>query len=237
MLPTVSVRILAIDDDQIVREVVAQSLRSEGFLVAEAGNAATALQLIAVESFDLLLVDLRLPDLSGFELVQRARTVRQTAVIYLTTSQVVEDCVRGLDSGGDDFLVKPVTARELAARVRAVLRRYQRAAERGTTTAVIEFAGWTLDLVRRELADPDGNAIALTRGEFDLLAALAQSDRMPLSRDYLMEVVASHDATSNPRMIDVMVSKIRHKLRVAQQPAPAIMTVQGQGYRFQAPSR
>jgi two-component system torCAD operon response regulator TorR len=119
------------------------------------------------------------------------------------------------------------------ARVGAVLRRYLRMT---ATNTVREFGGWTLDLVRRELADPQGTIIALTRGEFDLLAALVQADRLPLSRDYLLEVLTSVDSNAKERTIDVLVSRVRRELATSASVPPRIVARYRAGYVFEPPA-
>jgi two-component system torCAD operon response regulator TorR len=229
-------RLLVIEDDAIVREVVTRYLDSNGFEVEAVADAAAAMARFAARAFDLLIIDVNLPDASGIDLAQRLRSRRDIAVIFLTGLGSPDARVRGLESGGDDYIVKPVEVRELLARVRAVLRRYRR--DTGNvapkTVPVIEFQGWTLDLVRRELADPAGAMVRLTRAEFDLFAALVQAAGGPLSRDYLLEVVSSAESGTKARTIDVMVSRIRKKLAAAAPPAPRIVTQAREGYRFEA---
>jgi two-component system torCAD operon response regulator TorR len=234
--PTGTARILIVEDDPIVRNVVVAYLRANGFETDFAGDATSARSKLNSGSFDLALVDVNLPDGSGFDLVERLRRHRDIAVIYMTSLGSSNARVRGLESGGDDYIVKPVEVRELLARVRAVLRRYQRVPAPPPQAGVpmIEFSGWTLDLMRRELADPAGALVRLTRAEFDLLAALVQAGGAPLSRDYLLEVVSSAESDTKTRTIDVMVSRIRKKLGAAAT-SPRIVTQVGTGYRFEAP--
>lgn len=236
MLAPANATILVVEDDAIVREIVRSYLASNDIVVAEAADTATAQRLYAAGSFDLVLVDINLPDGSGFDLVDRLRQRRDCAVIYMTALGSPTYRLRGLENG-DDYLVKPIDVRELLARVRAVLRRYRRVPrdDGWARLPVIEFGAWTLDLVRRELAGPAG-IVRLTRAEFDLFAALVQAGNTPLSRDYLLEVVASAESDSKARTVDVMVSRIRRKLAAAGEPAPRIVTRQGEGYVFAPPS-
>ncbi|HEY2660486.1 MAG TPA: response regulator transcription factor [Caulobacteraceae bacterium] len=229
-------RILIVEDDIICREIVGAHLKSEGFHTVEAVDIASGVTAFATHPIDLLITDINLPDGLGFDLVQTLRRQRDFAAIYMTSRGGSCDRVRGLEDGGDDYIVKPVDMPELTARVRAVLRRYRKTAPGpAPSESVVVFAGWTLDLVRRELADSKGGLIRLTRAEFDLFAALAQTGAKPLSRDYLVEVVSSADSATRERTIDVMISRIRRKLALANQPAPQIVTELGAGYRFKAP--
>jgi two-component system torCAD operon response regulator TorR len=227
--------LLVVEDDAIVRDVVTRYLETNGFEVEAVASAAAAIASCGVSAFDLLIIDVNLPDGSGIDLAVRLRARRDTAVIFMTGLGSPDARVRGLESGGDDYIVKPIEVRELLARVRAVLRRYHRmpASEVPLTVPVIEFRGWTLDLVRRELADPAGALVRLTRAEFDLFAALVQAAGGSLSRDYLLEVVSSAESGTKARTIDVMVSRIRKKLGTAAPPAPRIITQAREGYRFE----
>jgi two-component system torCAD operon response regulator TorR len=227
-------RVLIVEDDLIAREIIASALRLEGFDVAEAESLAGARQALLREPADLVLADVNLPDGAGFDLIQSLRTKPQPAVIYMTTRSSSVDRIHGLETGGDDYVVKPIDVAELLARVRAVLRRYQKSLMTPRQDTLLAFSGWTLDLVRRELAAPQGQVIDLTRGEFDLFAALAQT-RATLDRDYLVEVISSAQANPSPRTIDVLVSRIRRKLADLPAPTPRIITVAGQGYAVELP--
>lgn len=225
-VPNVAAHIMIVEDDPIVREIVATSLRAEGFAVTEAVSSMDARDRFAAMPAQLVIIDIRLPDGSGHDLATALRAAGDPAVIFMTSLGGREDRIRGLDMG-DDYLVKPIDVRELGARVRAVLRRYRRSQPAG---ALIELDGWTLDLVRRELADAGGEIVKLTRAEFDLLAALVQAGGVVLSRDYLLEVIASADSASSARTVDVLVSRIRRK--VAGGLAERIRTIPGAGYRW-----
>jgi DNA-binding response OmpR family regulator len=179
------------------------------------------------------LVDVNLPDGLGFDLVKRLRAQQDMPVIYVTSRGAADDKIQGFDSGGDDYIVKPVDVRELLARVRAVLRRCARPP--GADESVFGLCGWTLDLVRRELVDSQGAVVRLTRAEFDLFAALFRGGQVPLHRDYLVEVVASSEASTKARTVDVLISRIRRKLSHASQPAPRIVTRTGEGYLLEIP--
>lgn len=217
--------ILIVEDDPIVSAILTASLTKAGFTVrnAETGEAARA--SFATRSADLVLIDIRLPDGLGHHVVRDLRAYGDPGVIFLTSLGSVEDRIRGINIA-DDYLVKPVNLDELHARVRAVLRRCKPILPNAYTR---DLAGWTLDLVRRELAGPSGNVLRLTRGEFDLVAALVQAAGVTLSRDYLLEVTGSADSVSNERTIDVLVSRIRGKLKDSAL-QNCVSTVAGQGY-------
>lgn len=229
-----SSRVLLVEDDDIVREITAAHLRTQGFAVAETRTATEALEHVRRDkALELFIVDVQLPDQSGFDLVRGLRGQLDRPVIFMTSQGRPNDRIRGLDSGADDYVVKPVDLGELGARIRAVLRRYRPAPQPGPQPLpVLELAGWTLDLVRRELADPRGTDIGLTRAEFDLFAALVQAEGQVLDREYLTEVVAGETGDAESRTVDVMISRIRRKVARGIPPLPQIATERGRGYRF-----
>lgn len=219
--------ILVVEDDPIVSSILTASLTQSGFTVRQVETGEAARASFAAQPCDLVLIDIRLPDGLGHKVAQDLRAFGDPAVIFLTSMGSVEDRIHGLDLA-DDYLVKPVDLGELQARVRAVLRRSRRMAPNPSTR---DLAGWTLDLVRRELADAAGHPMKLTRGEFDIVAALVQAEGAALSRDYLLEVSGSVDSAANERSIDVLVSRIRGKLKRTSL-EKSILTVPGQGYRW-----
>ena len=226
-----AIRILLVEDDEITREIVATHLVFEGLRVATATSVQTGIAEFRKGQFDLAIVDINLPDGLGFDLVDQIRKHRDCAVIYMTSRGEPSDRVRGLQTGGDDYIVKPAHLGELSARIKAVLRRYAKAP--APAAAVIGLAGATLDLMRRELATEDGRLVPFTRGEFDIFSALIQARPVSLDRDYLLEVLASADTTTSARTIDVMISRIRAKIRPSRFPFEIVAT-RGSGYRIEA---
>jgi two-component system torCAD operon response regulator TorR len=219
--------VLIVEDDPIVSAILTASLTLAGYQVRQVETGDAARESFAANPSDLVLIDIRLPDGLGHAVVRDLQALGDPAVIFLTSMGRVEDRIRGLNMA-DDYLVKPVDLGELHARVGAVLRRLRRATPHQSAR---EIAGWTIDLVRRELAAPDGTVLRLTRGEFDLVAALVQAEGAVLSRDYLLEVSGSADSAANERSVDVLVSRIRRKLRQTSLEC-SIITVPGQGYRW-----
>lgn len=222
--------ILVVEDDIIVREIICAHLKTAGYATVTANNVASALAQFGAHRVELAIIDVNLPDGLGFDLAVALRKRRDCGVIYLTSRSAVDDLIAGFAAGGDDYIVKPADPRELSARVDAVLRRFRKSVV--AVEKVIAFAGWTLDLVRRELADGDGLLVPLTRAEFDLFAALVQSGVSILDRSYLLEVVRSAETVTGSRSIDVLISRIRRKIARASKPAPQIVTYHGLGYSF-----
>ena len=227
--PSIATTVLVVDDDNIVRAIIIAGLERAGYVCIEATDIASGWAQFTKSKIDLAIIDVNLPDGSGFALAARMRRRRAVGLIHLTSRGASDDRILGLEGGADDYIVKPVDLRELVARVQAVLRRTSAAPD-----PLILIGDWTLDLVRRELLDPNGAPLRLTRGEFDLLAALAQAGGVALSRDYLMEVVSSVESGTGGRTIDVLISRIRAKL--VRRNAPAILTVKGEGYRLVGPN-
>ena len=228
-VPSVATTVLVVEDDAIVRAIVTAGLERAGHLCIEATDVASGWAQFTKSAIGLAIIDVNLPDGSGFDLAARMRRRRAVGLIHLTSRGASDDRILGLEGGADDYIVKPVDLRELVARVQAVLRR-----TRAAPDPLILIGDWTLDLVRRELLDPSGAPLRLTRGEFDLLAALAQAGDVALSRDYLMEVVSSVESGTGGRTIDVLISRIRAKL--VRLNGPAILTIKGKGYRLVGPN-
>jgi two-component system OmpR family response regulator len=189
---------------------------------------------MAVQPPDLIILDLMLPGENGLMLCQRLRQQFPTPVIMLTAMGELSDRVVGLEMGADDYLSKPFDARELLARVRAVLRR---AGQGQPSTGLVprplmKFAGWQLDLTRRELRSPDQVMIPLSAGEFDLLLVFVEHPQRILARELLLDLArgAGHDAFD--RSIDVQVSRLRRKLEFDSQGVEMIRTVRNVGYLF-----
>lgn len=223
-------RVLVVDDEPMVREVVCAYLAREGFTVEEAADGRTALDHIRSQPPDLVVLDVMLPEIDGFSLLAEVRQKTDVPVILLTARTEEPDRVLGLELGADDYVVKPFSPRELAARVRTVLRRAQTtrpAAER------LQFEGLTIDGATREVT-VDGQAVDLTPKEFELLAYLAASPRQVFSRAQILEQVwESSDEWQDPSTVTVHVRRIRQKIEENPNTPRHICTVWGVGYRFE----
>lgn len=230
-------RLVIVDDDRAARELTGDYLRREGFDVWEAATMAAALAGAPRWAADCWLLDVRLPDGDGFDLARslRAGPAPDAGIIFVTCRDDTMDRVIGLELGGDDYVPKPVALRELLARVRSVLRRRRPAVP--VDLSVHTFDDWTIDLTRRELMDPAGAPVRLTRGEFDLLAALVRSAGRPVARYYLVEVVSNRDPDVGERTVDTLISRLRRKLEANPRSPRLIVTVQGVGYKLAAQVR
>jgi DNA-binding response OmpR family regulator len=227
-------RVLVVDDEPTVREVVATYLEREGYDVEVLAEGGTVIE--AIERFrpDLLVLDVMLPVRSGFDLVRELRTQSSLPVILLTARSDETDRVLGLELGADDYIVKPFSPRELAARVRSVLRRaLVPVASTPPAGRLLEFDGLAIDVLAREVL-LGGEIVTLTAKEFDLLAHLAAHPRHAFSRaDLLREVWDSDPGYQDPATVTVHVRRLRTKLEADLDHPRWIVTVFGVGYRFE----
>jgi DNA-binding response OmpR family regulator len=223
-------RILVVDDEPLVREVVVAYLEREGFRVSEASDGAAALAQIAAAAPDLVILDVMLPEVDGFSVLTELRRAGNVPVILLTARTEEPDRVLGLELGADDYVVKPFSPRELTARVRSVLRR---TAGPAREPEVLEFGPLVIDEHAREVI-VDGTRIETTPKEFDLIAFLARSPRQVFSRSQLLEHVWDSSADwQDPSTVTVHVRRLRRKLEEDPEKPRWITTVWGVGYRFE----
>ncbi|MCC6435683.1 MAG: response regulator transcription factor [Acidimicrobiales bacterium] len=228
--PTTTV--LVVDDEPMVREVVARYIALDGHHVHEAADGDEALRWLDRPRPDLVVLDVMLPGTDGLTILRRLRDRSDVPVILLTARAEEVDRLLGLELGADDYVVKPFSAREVAARVRTVLRR-TRGADRTTTRTTIDFGSLHIDLPSRTVA-VQGAEVALTAKEFDLLALLAGSPRQVFSRSQLLELVwDSSSDYQDPATVTVHVGRLRQKLEVDPEHPRWIATVWGVGYRFE----
>ncbi len=222
---------LVVDDEPTVREVVTGYLRRDGHEVAEAGDGTTALELLDHDRFDLVVLDMMLPGVNGLDILRRIRSAGDMPVIMLTARAEESDRVAGLELGADDYVVKPFSPRELAARVNGVLRRV--APRPAEAAEVLSFDGLEIDNRSREVRRDD-RLIELTPKEFDVLAHLAASPRQVFSRaDLLRDVWQSSPDWQDPATVTVHVRRIRNKIEADPENPRWITTVWGVGYRFE----
>jgi DNA-binding response OmpR family regulator len=228
--------ILVVDDDPEILRMVSTYLTDEGYGVETASNGAGMSEVLKVHAVDLVILDLGLPGQDGLELARALRANSDIGIIILTGRGEVVDRVVGLEIGADDYLTKPVSLRELLARVRSVLRRQAAAhAKRGPAAPNrARFAGWSLDFNARKLTASDGTEVSLTTAEFRLLGALVVEAQQPVHRDRLLELVAEREWTPYDRSVDVLVGKLRQKIETDPKSPSLIKTERGIGYLFSA---
>jgi DNA-binding response OmpR family regulator len=224
-----------IDDDVGVRELMVEYLGKNDLRVTAGASGREMFEVMEREAIDLVLLDLKLPGEDGMQLARALRERGNVPIVLLTGRNEEADRVMGLELGADDYITKPFSTRELLARVRAVLRRYQVQAtlpERDSARRAFRFSGWELNLRTRRLTSPDGKPVELSNGEFSLLSAFCRAPQRVLSRDQLLSMSRLHEAEVYDRTVDSQIRRLRAKIeRDAAMPV-LIMTERGSGYRF-----
>ena len=226
-------RILVIDDDAELYELVSEYVRAEGFEVDAVGDGDAGLEAALTGTYALILLDVMLPGINGFEILLRLRSTSQIPVLMLTARGDDIDRIVGLEMGADDYLPKPFNPRELVARIRAILRR---ADERTTATGlVVEVGDVHLDVGART-AQRSGDEVHLTAVEFEVLERLMRAAGKVVSREHLTLDVLDREYSALDRSIDMHVSNLRRKLGLGQGGAERIKTVRGVGYIYTLPA-
>jgi two-component system OmpR family response regulator len=223
--------ILVVDDDLDLRKLIGDFLAGHGYRVEVAENAAQMRLAVEKQRPDLVILDVMMPGEDGLSAARRLITENGPPVIMLSALGSDTDRIIGLEVGADDYLPKPCNPRELLARVRAVLRRRAQPEPDPAASASsrYEFAGWRLDLVRRELRDPAGTFINLSDGEFALLRTFIENPQRVLSRDQLLDITRGRNTEVYDRAIDSQISRLRRKLN-ERADTEMIRTVRNEGY-------
>ncbi len=224
--------LLVVEDDELVQSLMGAYLRRDGFDVSLAMTGKEMLAAIDSEPIDLVLLDLNLPDEDGLSLARQVRARSSLPIIVITARREKSYRIAALEIGADDYLTKPFDPDELVLRVRNLVGR----TNAGDGTAPLQethrFSGWEICIDSRTVRNPDGEIVAFTRAEFNLLAALAKAPNRVLSRTYLLDAV-SHDSDSpTERLIDVLISRIRKKIEPNPRSPQYVVTVVGCGYKF-----
>jgi len=235
-------RVLIVDDDPVIRELLQAYLGEEGYDVLCAGTAeqAEATLAQAEQPIDLVMLDIRLPGKDGLTLTRELRVRSEVGIILITGRNDDIDRIVGLECGADDYVIKPLNPRELVSRAKNLIRRVRHARQPAASCAAgarqqhKRFAQWTLDPDRRRLIDRDGSETPLTHGEFQLLGVFLRNTGHTLSRDQLMDQIRNREWLPNDRSIDVLVGRLRRKLRDDPAEPELIITIHGAGYLFTA---
>ncbi len=217
--------ILIVDDEPNIQELARIYLEKEGFKVEQAGSGKEALAKLNSARPALMILDLMLPDMHGFDVCREVRKKSDLPILMLTARKDDIDKILGLELGADDYITKPFNPRELAARVKAVLRRYSSGRKPGK---VVEAGNIRIDLARREVTIA-GHAVKLRTKEFDLLTALAQNLGIVLTRERLLEMIWETDYYGETRTVDIHITHVRDKIAEAD---VAIETVRSVGYKL-----
>ena len=229
--------VLIVDDDEAVRQLVDEYLVQNDFRVSGASGGAELMGALGAQVIDLVLLDLRLRGEDGMQLLRQVRAHSQIPVIILTARSEEADRVMGLELGADDYLTKPFSPRELLARIRTVLRRTHAGQEvhGAPVCRAYRIPGWELNLRTRRLTGEDGGEVALSNGEFNLLAALLATANRVVTRDQLIEMSRRYDNEVYDRAVDVQILRLRRKLERNPAEPRIIVTERGAGYRIAVP--
>jgi len=225
--------ILIVDDEEEVRAMLRSALALEGFRISEASDGAGMMAAINAEVPQLITLDLKLKGEDGLKLAREVRARSNVPIIMITGKGDMIDRVVGLELGADDYIAKPFHVREVLARIRAVLRRYEREPDEAEPPHDrYEFEGWILDMARRELTAPSGELCDLTTAEFELLSILVKRPGCVLPRDNIMDLLKGHDWSPLDRTIDGLVARLRRKIEPGSERPRVIKTVRSVGYAF-----
>ncbi|MNG72510.1 response regulator [Serratia plymuthica] len=232
--------ILVVDDDRDIRELVTDYLIKSGYRATGAANGREMRAVLANSHIDLVVLDIMMPGDDGLTLCRQLRndTQRNLPVLMLTARSEDTDRILGLEMGADDYLVKPFVARELLARIKAILRRTRALPPNLQVTDVgriIAFGDWQLDTSGRHLLDNEGTIVALSGAEYRLLRVFLDHPQRVLSRDQLLNLTQGRDAELFERSIDLLVSRLRQRLREDAREPAYIKTVRSEGYVLAAP--
>lgn len=233
-------RVLIVDDDPLIRELLHAYLSQEGYDVHCAATAELAETFLVTNAVDLVMLDIRLPGKDGLTLTRELRVRSEVGIILITGRNDEIDRIVGLECGADDYVIKPLNPRELVSRTKNLVRRVRHAQLQQSTPApmpprqVKQFAAWGLDTDRRRLIDHAGGETLLTHGEFQLLSVFLRNSGHTLSRDQLMDQIRNREWVPNDRSIDVLVGRLRRKLHDDPAEPQLIITIHGAGYLFTA---
>ncbi|MCW5626475.1 MAG: response regulator transcription factor [Burkholderiales bacterium] len=228
-------RILVVEDDPGLRILLVRTLRENGFDAIGASAAPEMWQAVGAAPVDLILLDIMLPGTSGLDLCRMLRRDSEVRIIMVSARGEETDRVVGLELGADDYIAKPFGTKELLARVRAVLRRGPSdRTDQASRQETVQFAGWSLDLRRRELVSPAGAEVDLSGAEYDLLVSFVANPQRVIGRERLLELSRTRLGDVSDRSVDVLVSRLRRKLSGGQRGGSLIRTIRGVGYMFTA---
>lgn len=224
-------RVLVVEDEEAFVDALSVALGKEGFDVSVARDGAEALELFGQSEPDLVLLDLMLPRVSGIDVCREIRTTSKVPIIMLTAKSDEIDTVVGLEVGADDYITKPYRMRELIARMRAVLRRFEDVEEPAGSPELLEARGIEVDIDRHEVT-VRGQVTPMPLKEFELLALLIQNAGRVLTRDTLIDRVWGHDYVGDTKTLDVHIKRLRSKVEDSPSAPTHIVTIRGLGYKF-----
>jgi len=233
-------RVVVVDDEPELRKILSDYLGRHGFSVRAVAGGDALDATLATEDADLLILDIAMPDEDGLSITRRIRGRSSVPILLLTAAADLVDRVVGLEVGADDYVTKPFDLRELLARIRALLRRSElsvrpEAAPEKPPPPLVQFGRVRLDVEARQLLQDDGEVVALTSMEFDLLNAFAQNPNRVLTRDRLLDLAHRPDAQPYDRSIDIRIARLRRKIELDPAKPEVIKTIHGTGYMYVRP--
>ncbi len=228
--------ILAIDDDDALREMMDEYLGRQGFRILQAANASEARELLQQHSPTVVLLDIGMPGEDGLSLARYIREHLDIGIIIVSASGEAVDRIIGLEIGADDYIAKPFDLRELLARIRSVIRRYEHQSAAPAATpeppATVTIGRCRLQLQSQQLFDRDGQELPITQMEFDLLRVMIERPNRVLSRDQILNLTQNRDWDPNDRSVDIRIARLRRKIEVDPEHPRSIRTVRGGGYMY-----
>jgi two-component system aerobic respiration control protein ArcA len=223
--------ILIVEDEDVTRFTLRNLFEAEGYLVSEATDSVSMEQRLEKHNFDLVLMDINLPGKNGLMLARQLKTKSDLGLIFLTSRDSDIDKVLGLEIGADDYLTKPFNPQELTIRARNILNRIS-INKNPDPSGLVRFNRWQLDPNSRTLTSPDGDSIAIPRGEYRALQLLIKHKGQIVTRQQLIKTMTGRDLRVNDRSVDVTIRRLRQHFEASKQTVALINTVHGEGYRF-----
>lgn len=222
-------RLLIVDDEEKIREMIKKYAVFEGHEVAEASDGFTAVKMAEENDYDLIVMDVMMPELDGFSAVKAIRKVKQTPVIMLSARGEEYDRIHGFEVGVDDYVIKPFSVKELMMRIQAILSRRKEVATSESNNEIVSYEGLTIDYTAR-IVTVDGQRVEMSPKEYELLFFLSRNKNIALSRERLLTEVWGYDYYGDDRTLDTHIKLLRRSLGQYQK---YIVTVRGVGYRFE----
>jgi len=223
-------RLLIVDDEEKIREMIKKYAVFEGHEVAEASDGFTAVKMAEENDYDLIVMDVMMPELDGFSAVKAIRKVKQTPVIMLSARGEEYDRIHGFEVGVDDYVIKPFSVKELMMRIQAILSRRKEVSTSESNNEIVSYEGLTIDYTAR-IVTVDGQRVEMSPKEYELLFFLSRNKNIALSRERLLTEVWGYDYYGDDRTLDTHIKLLRRSLGQYQK---YIVTVRGVGYRFEA---
>lgn len=223
-------RLLIVDDEEKIREMIKKYAVFEGHEVEEASDGFTAVKMAEENDYDLIVMDVMMPELDGFSAVKAIRKIKQTPVIMLSARGEEYDRIHGFEVGVDDYVIKPFSVKELMMRIQAILSRRKEVSVTENNNEVVSYEGLTIDYTAR-IVTVDGERVEMSPKEYELLFFLSRNKNIALSRERLLTEVWGYDYYGDDRTLDTHIKLLRRSLGIYQK---YIVTVRGVGYRFEA---